>query len=120
MEFSNPGAPYIGKGRWSIPLYLVKHRKVLQLAETLGRDLEKRIEETQADNRTPDENPQTLFQTFKKALTKEIQNFSRTETPKMDHQIACLKKDLNRILNDPQDSIEEIQAKAAYIEERIK
>jgi exonuclease III len=41
MEFSDPGAPYIGKGRWSIPLYLVKHRKVLQLAETLGQDLEK-------------------------------------------------------------------------------
>jgi vacuolar-type H+-ATPase subunit E/Vma4 len=38
----------------------------------------------------------------------------------MDRQIACLKNDLNRILNDPQDSIEEIQAKAAYVEERIK
>ena len=44
MEFSNPGAPFIGKGRWSVPLYLIKHRKMLQQIESLGCQLEKDLE----------------------------------------------------------------------------
>ena len=53
-------------------------------------------------------------------LTKKIREFSRTETPKMDHRISSLKKDLYSILNNSEDSIIKIQAKAAYVEERIK
>jgi exonuclease III len=120
MEFSNPGVPYIGKGRWSIPLYLVKHRKVLQIVETLGLDLQQCIQETQGENWTAHENPQTLFYSFKKTLTKKICDFSCTETPKMDRRIADLKDDLNGILNNSHEPIEEIQAKPAYIKERIK
>ena len=65
-------------------------------------------------------NPQSLFASFKVQPTKKIREFSQTETPKMDHQISSLKKDLCSILNSSEDSIIEIQTKAAYVEERIK
>ena len=120
MEFTNPGAPFIGKGRWSIPLYLIKNRKVIQLVEKLGIQLEKDIDAAVGDARTPEKNPQTIFHIFKKELTKQVREFSRVETPKMDARIASLKKDLRTTLNSAQEPLEEIQAKAAYVEEKIK
>jgi hypothetical protein len=120
MEFANPGAPYIGKGRWSIPLYLIKHRKTIQLIEELGIQLEKDIDNVTEDSRNLEKNPQKLFSAFKIELVKKVRDFSRTETPKMDVRISNLKKDLHSILNNPEDSTVEIQTKAAYVEERIK
>ena len=120
MEFMNPGAPFIGKGRWSVPLYLIKHRKIIQLIEELGIRLEEDMDNATGDLRTPENNPQSLFASFKVQLTRKIREFSRTETPKMDHRISSLKKDLRSILNSSEDSIIEIQTKAAYVEERIK
>jgi len=120
MEFANPGAPFIGKGRWSIPLYLIKNRKVIQLAEKLGTQLEQDLEGAAGDARTTERNPQTIFHSFKKDLTKKIRDFSRVETPKMEAQITGLKEELRATLNNTQDSLKEIQAKASYVEERIK
>jgi hypothetical protein len=120
MEFANPGAPFIGRGRWSIPLYLIKNRKAIQIAEKLGAQLEKEIEASTGDSRTGGKNPQTAYHTFKKLLTREIREFAKVETPKMNARIGNLKKDLRTVLNSTQESLEEIQAKAAYIEEKIK
>lgn len=85
MEFMNPGAPFIGKGRWSVSLYLIKHRKIIQLIEELGIKLEEDMDNVTEDLRTPENNPQSLFASFKVQLTKKIREFSQTETPKMDH-----------------------------------
>ena len=120
MEFANPGAPFIGKGRWSIPLYLIKHRKVLQNIKKLGCQLEKDLETVSGDARTGGKNPQTLYYTFKKLLTQETREFSKIETPKMEAQIKSLKEKLRGTLNDTQEPLEVIQAKAAQVEERIK
>ena len=120
MEFANPGAPFIGKGRWCIPLYLIKNRKIIQFIEDLGTQLEKDIENAAGDARTQVNNPQNLFSIFKKELVSKVRDFSRTETPKMDQRIVNLKKDLHTTLNNSEDSIVEIQVKAAFLEERIK
>ena len=120
MEFANPGAPFIGKGRWSIPLYLIKHRKVLQDIELLGCQLEKDLEAVSDEARTGGKNPQTLYHTFKKLLTHEIREFSKVETPKMEAHIKSLKVKLRDTLNDTQEPLEVIQAKAAQVEEKIK
>ena len=100
MEFTNPGVPFIGKGRWSIPLYLIKYIKVIQEIETLGCQLEKDLETISGKARTRGKNPQTLYHTFKKLLTCEVQEFSKVETPKMDAHIKSLKVKLRDTLND--------------------
>ena len=120
MEFANPGAPFIGRGQWSIPLYLIKNRKAIQIAEKLGAQLEKEIEASTGDSHTRGKSPQTAYHTFKKLLMREIRDFAKVNTPKMDAQIGNLKKDLCTVLNSTQESLEEIQAKAAYIEEKIR
>ena len=84
MEFANPGAPFIGKGQWSIPLYLIKNRKIIQLVEKLGAQLEHDAYAATGETCTKERNPQTIFQNFKKELTKKIREFSWVATPKMD------------------------------------
>ena len=49
MEFMNPGAPFISKGCWSVPLYLIKHRKIIQLVEELGIKLEEDMNNATGD-----------------------------------------------------------------------
>jgi hypothetical protein len=57
---------------------------------------------------------------FKKLLTRQVREFAKVETPKMDARITALKETLRTTLNNTQDSLESIQAKAALVEERIK
>ena len=68
VEFSNPGAPYIGKGRWSPPLYLLKDRKVIQHCEQVGRKALKKMEAALSPNRgrSEENNPQVIFAAYKK------------------------------------------------------
>ena len=124
VEFANPGAPFIGKGRWSIPLRLLKNRKVIKEIKEIGMTFEKKIDEAKTqppDRRTFDKNPQVLFADFKIEIASFAREFAKTETPKLDAKIKSSKEQLKGVLNDENvRPVEEVQATAAAIEEKIR
>ena len=121
MEFTNPGAPYIGKGRWSVPLYTLRNRKVLQKICSLGKTLEEEIDVVagrEAHERSS-KNPQTLFCEFKKEVTGYIRELSRTEAPKMESNIKKNKLWLRQVLNEKDTPEEERQIIAVILQDKI-
>jgi len=121
-RIANPGAPYIGRGRWQIPHYLIKHRKTLPEIKLMGTRLEKNLATAlgRTEHTPEDKTIQGLFEAFKMELTTFIRNFAKKDIPKMNTRLQNEKTSLKQTLNEPGELSEERQVTAALIEERIK
>ncbi|KAJ7032284.1 hypothetical protein C8F04DRAFT_882753, partial [Mycena alexandri] len=69
VQFKAPGAPFIGKGRYTIPIFLLRDKQFLEYTITLGAELESEIENAPEDA----DKIQTGFAKFK----EDIRNFVR-------------------------------------------
>ena len=125
VRISNQRAPFVGKGRWTMPLFLLKDKEVMCEIKQLGRDLELTLESVNTA-RTAERNPQVLFQNFKDKITQIYRTKAKTAIPKLDLELRKLKTLLNKTLNEsPPDKKKqllaslEIQNKINYLE-RLK
>ncbi|KAF9555218.1 DNase I-like protein, partial [Agrocybe pediades] len=101
MEFTSPGAPFIGKGRWVIPLFLLQHRKTKQTIEEFGKRLQDKLGDlTDPEKRTEEHNVQNEFYKFKKEMTKFVRDLAKVETPKLDKKLETLKNQRKEALNE--------------------
>jgi hypothetical protein len=118
MRYSDPEMPFSGKGCWVLPLYLLKDKKVMTQVYELGKRAESRLEEAK-DNRTHDENPQTIFKNFKDEITVVFRERAKIRSSKMDADIKYLKEDLAETLNDPLMGEDEQKEECASIQEKL-
>ncbi|VDC01381.1 unnamed protein product [Peniophora sp. CBMAI 1063] len=71
-------APYIGKGRWSMPLRLLKDPKVIKAIEELGHEALAEIDGIQ--ERSDEHNPQLVIRDFKAKAKIAIRNHDKKMT----------------------------------------
>ncbi|KAG1764439.1 Endonuclease/exonuclease/phosphatase [Suillus occidentalis] len=64
VRISSKTMPFVGTGRWSMPLYVLKDKKLSDEIIELGKTLHKQILESKAQ-RTVTSNPQAAFKSFK-------------------------------------------------------
>ncbi|KAJ7717281.1 hypothetical protein B0H16DRAFT_1225303, partial [Mycena metata] len=98
MKYSDPAMPFIGKGRWVLPLRLLKDKKVMDQVYELGKEMEARLESV-ADARTDEENPQTIFKCFKDEIITLFRARDKILVPKLDKEIREMRKSLKNTLN---------------------
>jgi len=79
MRMTIPQVPFIGKGRWTIPLYLLRNKWLLSEIHSLGIKLEKDLEAVKVE-RSQISNPQLLFKTFKEAVAMKARHLAKTAT----------------------------------------
>ena len=65
MFMTTPLSPHIGKGRWSIPLHLLKEKSFKHEIQKLVLALRRDIRALERTCRTRQHNPQTLLKKFK-------------------------------------------------------
>src|SRR4030095_13597757 len=99
VRVSNKKTPYLGKGRWSIPLHLLQNKLLQQKIGELTLELENRIETTK-HNRTDLHNPQTLCKNYKIKIIQEAKHTAKTCIPKIDRLIQKLTLELENIHNN--------------------
>jgi exonuclease III len=109
-------SPYIGKGRWTMPHFLLKDNKLIQEIQLLGRGMESCLE---GNERSPTINPQTTFKHFKDEMIKIIRDKAKVAIPKMERQIKNLHKDLDNLLKSPDLDTDVTRHSAGILEERI-
>jgi len=69
-------------GRWSIPLHLLKNRKVIREIKNIGMAYEGKINESRTqplDRHTSENNPQSLFADLKTKITSFARDFAKKE-----------------------------------------
>ncbi|KAJ7763069.1 Endonuclease/exonuclease/phosphatase [Mycena metata] len=100
MKYSDPNLPFIGKGRWVLPLRLLKDKKVMEQVYALGKEMEARLEGL-GDNRSDEDNPQKIWKSFKDEITELFRERDKVMVPKMEKDIKSLKEKMNKTLNNP-------------------
>ncbi|KII84252.1 hypothetical protein PLICRDRAFT_73789, partial [Plicaturopsis crispa FD-325 SS-3] len=106
VEVIDQKAPYIGRGRWTMPLHLIRDKILGEEIHKLGLTLQDDLERNK-HNRTEENNPQILFKQFKDSVIAATRTRARIAIPKMDQQIKRLKTTLDSTLNNPDLNSEE-------------
>jgi len=119
VNFSNPGAPYIGRGRWSMPLSLLQDKKVMEKIRRLGMTLTENVEIC-ALQRTEVCNVQVLHKNFKKDVVTYVREYAHKITPKLDKLIKDKEKALDIVLNSANLDLVEKQVTAGILDEEIQ
>ncbi|TFY78439.1 hypothetical protein EWM64_g5573 [Hericium alpestre] len=120
IRFAPRDAPIIGKGRWTLPLFLIDDATMLSLAIAEGVRLQASLT-AMADNRTPDSNPQTAWASAKLSLTPILKKYAKTTSEKIQTTIAHLVKDVADVKARPDFSTNNaLRADEALLTKRIE
>jgi len=99
-RISTTTTPFIGRGRWTIPLYILEHeptwKEISNLAKQLGNEIE-----AAKYRRTDDVNPQTLYKKFKENIRGLCRARARKIVPATKDKIQKLSRRLDQINNCP-------------------
>jgi len=114
VRISDPGAPHIRKGRWSIPIHLLRDKDVTDLLNKSGLQLLGNMEKA-IESRTPESNAQTLFQDWKKDCIKKIRDIARKKIPKIEKRLTQIKEQVKEIREDPSIPPEDKQCLTAEL-----
>ncbi len=113
VSLANYKAPYLGKGRWSLPVALLNDGAFATTLRALGTKLQTDIEAI--GERTDDRNPQTIYATFKQELRDAARKRAKALLPKLDRKIEALKLDIQALLEtDTQD-----ESAVAILQDRL-
>ena len=122
VKYAPKEAPKIGKGRWTLPLYLLNKKEFIDEVVSRGIKLQSEIENTEAPNTEwRGKNPQQLWSDFK----EDIQSIAKEAIGKSHHKLNSymkrLEKDRNDLANDPNaDTDGRIRTNEAYIAHRLE
>lgn len=118
VNFSNPGTPYIGRGRWAMPLFLLKDCKVMAKIKELGLELMSNIEQHRA-RRTEELNPQVFHRNFKRNRQMFVHQYTQMVVLKLDRVISRKEKMREEILNDATMNLVEKQVMSGILDKEI-
>ncbi|KAJ3750862.1 Endonuclease/exonuclease/phosphatase, partial [Lentinula detonsa] len=99
VQITNEHAPWLGRGRWRIPDYVVEDKDFLTFAQEQGELAQKELEETQT--RTSHQNPQRIWHQYKQKLIQKARARAHQIIPGLQRKINATELDLSRTLNDP-------------------
>lgn len=96
-SLANRAAPYMGKGRWTMPHHLLTDEEMKKTMRKLG---EKLIEDIKRINvRTSESNPQAAYMEFKSKLVDAARSRAKEKVPRLQKRLAKLRSDLKETLN---------------------
>ena len=122
VKYAPLEAPTIGKGCWTLPLYLLNNKKFINAIVKRGIELQNELENL--EERPPNRNqgtPQQLWELFK----SDIQEIAKDTIGKSYHKIISrihrLEKDRDALANDPSaDTNNNTRADEALIAEELE
>ena len=99
-SLANYRAPRRGKGRWALPLLLLRDNAFTKTMRELLIELQSNL--CDAPDRSELHNPQRMYQTFKRKLRDAARLRAKTLIPKIDRKISALEEDIKTMLNSPE------------------
>lgn len=119
VNLTDPQMPYIGSGRWTLPLALLQDEKFIAQLDKLAKELANSMERvTRA--RTEVENPQALLAHFKNAAKSAAKARAREKMPMLKRTLEKLEKGLNAKLRPTNGKITQMdQQHAARLQAQI-
>ncbi|OJT05923.1 LINE-1 reverse transcriptase -like protein [Trametes pubescens] len=123
VSLANRRAPFMGRGRWSMPSHLLTDPQMVCTMKELGKKLLDAI--GGCDERTERANPQVFYNEFKLALVDAARARAKVKIPRLLKRLERLRDDLKTTLNPRENEIgaemndEARQRHAAILQERV-
>ncbi|KAF8902961.1 Endonuclease/exonuclease/phosphatase [Gymnopilus junonius] len=118
VKIANDSMPELGKGRWSMPLHLIKDEPLRKYVQERGKEAEDKVKRLGV-RRTDDQNAQLIYAAFKKDVRDMARKRERAIVPKIIQQIRELEDKLNQVNNDDELTETEKGNKAANLNKKI-
>ncbi|KAJ7029142.1 hypothetical protein C8F04DRAFT_887473, partial [Mycena alexandri] len=96
MQIRAPGSPYIGKGRYTIPLFLLRDKEFINYTTKLGAELEAKI----VDNPEDATKIQSGFKQFKDDIREFARKRAKVAVGALEGKKRKLQKERDAILKD--------------------
>ncbi|KAA1469621.1 DNase I-like protein, partial [Dentipellis sp. KUC8613] len=100
VRYALPNSPQTGSGRWTLPLYLLNNTDLLSIINKKGLHYMAQMDRA-INDRTPLNNPQTLWSALKNDIIAAAKPLSRAAAGKINSRINCLNNDRTTLLSDP-------------------
>ena len=111
--------PFIGKGRWAIPVNLLKNRDLKKRTQELARKLQSKVRQLTHEGRAAHD-PQLALKEFKTGIVNLYRNYQKMSQPKLENTIKSLRRELENKANTPNLTEDKIQEQTILIAERIE
>ena len=122
VRLSTASSPFIGKGRWTLPLHLLDDELFMEQVLRLGTDVLSSIKLTQADaeSRTATENPQIQYYRFKVAIQDIARRRLKAKVPRLRISIERLITQVDQLSRrtDARSSVT-VQDEISYTQDRL-
>ncbi|KAK0488828.1 hypothetical protein IW261DRAFT_1547837 [Armillaria novae-zelandiae] len=99
VRMTHPSEPYVGKGRWTMPLHLLKNGKAIKEIEAIVKEMASDIQNIN-ERRTEGTNPQTIYAEGKKRMIQVLQRYAKRSIPVKEAKMEQLQAELDAILQD--------------------
>ncbi|KAF5378615.1 hypothetical protein D9615_007186 [Tricholomella constricta] len=117
VQYFDPGAPKIGRGRWSIPQYAVDDEKFIKDIKPL---LDRALKPVGTPETPPEPNPQRRLKNLKDEIIELARKYVSKRVPESKKKIAAREIELKKVLNDPSTSEEFKKERAAELETEMR
>ncbi|EPS96546.1 hypothetical protein FOMPIDRAFT_64154, partial [Fomitopsis schrenkii] len=119
VRLTNAAAPYLGKGRWTMPLAILADQNFVAEVTTLGdAALRTALDSTLPGLRSETTNPQVILSEFKRAVKERARKIQKTKVPKLQAAMQRLQRDMKTLQTDPAlDECPEKQLRVCAIQE---
>jgi hypothetical protein len=119
VVLTDPMAPDIGKGRWTLPIYLLKDRIFISDAIELGNKAQTSMTHMKLSGRSESKNAQTIFAKFKMDLGERAKDRDNEIVPKIVLEQKKTEKELKQ-LNEQYEKDAEHALKVGELRDRLR
>ena len=118
VQLTSENMPFIGRGRWAVPVSLLKNKELKRETQMLARQLQREVERVGETGDTAG-NPQSALKIFKTRVVELYRNYQRTHQPRLTNAIRRLQGELQNKADAPDLTEDEIHEQTVLLTERI-
>jgi ribonuclease HI/exonuclease III len=119
VQLTSENMPFIGRGRWAIPVGLLRNRQLKRGVQELARTLQREVEPPGGEDPMAS-HPQLALKTFKVEAVKLFRTYQKTHQPKLENTLRSLRRELEDKANTPGLTEDEVQEHSVLIARRIE
>ncbi|KAK0429538.1 hypothetical protein EV421DRAFT_1893839 [Armillaria borealis] len=119
VRMTNPAAPFLGKGRWTMPLHILNNKKAIREVEETVMSIAEEIQAT-SDTRTSDRNPQQIYADGKEQIVRILHHYAKRSIPVKKAKMNELQAKLDVTLLDETIPEDDRLITAALLQQKVQ
>jgi hypothetical protein len=119
VQLTSENMPFVGRGRWAIPIGLLKNKFLKERTQELAKKLQDAVHQP-GETERPQGSLQLALKTFKREVVELYRDYQRTHQPKLENAVKRLQQELESKADESGLMTDDVQTQSALLRERIE